>query len=121
DVGAIPSGRLRCSGARTAHEIAPCRLGWCRGWGPGMMAGHGDEIAGGGPARHVPVMLGEVLAALRPSPGAVVVDGTFGAGGYSRAILGMGAQVVAIDRDPDAIAAGRAMEDEFSGRLRLVQ
>ncbi|WP_408590248.1 16S rRNA (cytosine(1402)-N(4))-methyltransferase RsmH [Novosphingobium sp.] len=57
-------------------------------------------------APHIPVLLDEVLAALAPQPGDVVVDGTFGAGGYTRAILGCGAQVHAFDRDPDAIAAG---------------
>jgi 16S rRNA (cytosine1402-N4)-methyltransferase len=86
-----------------------------------MMAGHGDENAGGGPARHVPVLLPEVLAALETGPGQIVVDGTFGAGGYTRAILEQSANVVAIDRDPNAIAAGRAMEAEFDGRLRLVE
>jgi 16S rRNA (cytosine1402-N4)-methyltransferase len=84
------------------------------------MAGHGGDAAGG-PARHIPVMLDEVLAALAPAAGEVVVDGTFGAGGYTRAILAGGASVVAIDRDPDAIAAGRALEREAGGRLRLVQ
>ncbi|MEO3385504.1 16S rRNA (cytosine(1402)-N(4))-methyltransferase RsmH [Mesorhizobium sp. CAU 1741] len=86
-----------------------------------MMAGHGDDIAGGGPARHIPVMLQEVLAALQPQAGTCIVDGTFGAGGYSRAILDAGADVLAIDRDPDAIAAGRALEQASAGRLRLVQ
>ena len=86
-----------------------------------MMAGTGDEGAGGGPARHIPVLLAEVLDALRPEAGQTIIDGTFGAGGYTRAILEAGANVVAIDRDPTAIAAGRAMEAEFSGRLRLVE
>lgn len=86
-----------------------------------MMAGHGDENAGGGPARHVPVLLPEVLGALEAASGQTVIDGTFGAGGYTRAILEQGADVVAIDRDPMAIAAGRAMEAEFDGRLRLVE
>ncbi len=85
-----------------------------------MMAGHGADDAVGGPARHIPVMLDEVLAALSPSAGETIVDGTFGAGGYTRAILATGASVVAIDRDPDAIAAGRALEAEAGGRLRLV-
>ena len=86
-----------------------------------MMAGPGADLhAGGGPARHIPVLLDEVLAALAPLDGASVVDGTFGAGGYSRALLGAGATVIAIDRDPDAIAAGLAMVEEFPGRLRLV-
>jgi 16S rRNA (cytosine1402-N4)-methyltransferase len=86
-----------------------------------MMAGPGDEGAGGGPARHIPVLLAEVLDALRLEAGQTIIDGTFGAGGYTRAILEAGANVVAIDRDPTAIAAGRAMEAEFSGRLRLVE
>lgn len=84
-----------------------------------MMAGHGEGIAGGGPARHIPVMLEEVLAALAPASGETIVDGTFGAGGYSRAVLETGAQVVAIDRDPDAIAAGQALAQGSGGRLRL--
>ncbi|WP_137899184.1 16S rRNA (cytosine(1402)-N(4))-methyltransferase RsmH [Sphingomonas sp. 2SG] len=59
-------------------------------------------------APHIPVLLDEVVAALAPAPGERIVDATFGAGGYTRAILATGAQVVAFDRDPDAIAAGRA-------------
>jgi 16S rRNA (cytosine1402-N4)-methyltransferase len=53
------------------------------------------------------VLLDEVVAALAPAPGQVIVDGTFGAGGYTRRILDAGATVHAFDRDPDAIAAGR--------------
>ena len=86
-----------------------------------MMTDHGVSDAGGGPVRHIPVMLTEVLAALSVNEGDAIVDGTFGAGGYTRALLDAGARVVAIDRDPDAIAAGRAMEAASSGRLRLVQ
>ncbi len=84
-----------------------------------MMAGPGD-IAGGGPARHVPVLLAEVLDALGSVAGKVIVDGTFGAGGYTRALLDAGASVIAFDRDPDAIAAGRDLERASGGRLRLV-
>lgn len=84
-----------------------------------MMAGSGD-LAGGGPARHIPVLLDAVLDALAPRPGELMIDGTFGAGGYSRALLEAGASVVAIDRDPDAIAGGAALADAFPGRLRLV-
>ena len=87
-----------------------------------MMAGHGDDISAvGGPTRHIPVLLAEVLEALAPKTGDLIVDGTFGAGGYTRAILATGASVVAIDRDPDAIAAGRDLEAQSGGRLRLVQ
>jgi 16S rRNA (cytosine1402-N4)-methyltransferase len=70
---------------------------------------------------HIPVLLNEVLDALSPLDGATVVDGTFGAGGYSRAILAAGAgRVVAIDRDPTAIDAGAALVAESGGRLSLV-
>lgn len=64
-------------------------------------------------------MLKEVLEALEPRQGEVHVDGTFGAGGYSAAILKAGAAVVAIDRDPSAIAAGRKLVLESHGRLDL--
>ncbi len=56
-------------------------------------------------ALHIPVLIDEVLEALSPAPGETHVDGTYGAGGYSVGILGRGAQVVAFDRDPDAVAA----------------
>lgn len=56
-------------------------------------------------APHIPVLLDEVMAALRPVTGALVVDATFGAGGYTRRLLDEGASVHAFDRDPDAIAA----------------
>jgi 16S rRNA (cytosine1402-N4)-methyltransferase len=54
------------------------------------------------------VLLDEVVVALAPAPGETIVDATFGAGGYTRALLAGGARVIAFDRDPDAIAAGRA-------------
>ena len=60
---------------------------------------------------HIPVLLAEVIAALAPVPGETMVDATFGAGGYSRAILATGASVIAFDRDPDAIRAGREAGD----------
>ena len=60
-------------------------------------------------APHIPVLLDEVLDALAICPGETHVDGTFGAGGYTRAMLGRGAKVVAFDRDPDAIANGQAL------------
>jgi 16S rRNA (cytosine1402-N4)-methyltransferase len=70
---------------------------------------------------HIPVMLGEVLAKLQPARDEVFVDGTFGAGGYARGILQTaGTRVIAIDRDPTAIAAGQTMVTEAAGRLTLV-
>ena len=84
------------------------------------MADHGSESdAIGGSVRHIPVMLAEVLEHLAPAPGKTILDGTFGAGGYTRAILERGADVIALDRDPNAIAAGAAMVAEFPGRLTL--
>ncbi len=72
-----------------------------------------------GPA-HVPVLLDEVIAALAPSPGAVIVDATFGAGGYSRRLLDAGAIVHAFDRDPDAIAAASHWPEIHEQPPRLV-
>ena len=72
--------------------------------------------------RHVPVMLDEVLKTLGPTGGAIYVDGTFGAGGYSRAILEAAAcRVVALDRDPAAIAGGQALVATFADRLTLIE
>ncbi|MBF0375844.1 MAG: 16S rRNA (cytosine(1402)-N(4))-methyltransferase RsmH [Alphaproteobacteria bacterium] len=65
---------------------------------------------------HVPVLLREVIAALSPADGEIIVDGTFGAGGYTGALLDAAAcRVVAIDRDPDALARAKPHE-----RLTLV-
>ncbi|NBW89355.1 MAG: 16S rRNA (cytosine(1402)-N(4))-methyltransferase, partial [Gammaproteobacteria bacterium] len=72
---------------------------------------------------HVPVLVDEVLEALAPSAGDFYVDGTFGRGGHARRLLeavGPDGAVLALDRDPEAIAAGRAA---FAGepRITLVQ
>ena len=75
----------------------------------------------GGSDRHTPVMLAEVMGLLTPVAGGTFIDGTFGAGGYTRAILGAGASVIAIDRDPSAIAAGMALVGDSGGRLTLVE
>ena len=62
------------------------------------------------PAPHEPVLLDEVVAGLAVQPGSTHVDGTFGAGGYSKALLGAGAgRVIAFDRDPTAIEEGRSL------------
>jgi 16S rRNA (cytosine1402-N4)-methyltransferase len=74
-----------------------------------------------GAVQHIPVLATEAVAALAPAPGEVHVDGTFGAGGYSKAILEKGvARVYAFDRDPDAIAKGEALAADCGGRLTLV-
>jgi 16S rRNA (cytosine1402-N4)-methyltransferase len=77
--------------------------------------------AAGGPARHVPVMIEEVVHFLAPGAGGVFIDGTFGAGGYSAAILASGASVIAIDRDPAAIAGGAELARSADGRLTLAE
>lgn len=88
-----------------------------------MMAGHGgaEDPDGGGPARHIPVLLDAVVGALEPAPGAWILDGTLGAGGYSRALLGRGANIVALDRDPTAIAAAADLAATSEGRFRAVE
>jgi 16S rRNA (cytosine1402-N4)-methyltransferase len=68
-------------------------------------------------AAHIPVLLAEVLEALRPAPGLTIVDGTFGAGGYSRAFLDAGAAVVAFDRDPGAAGFAADLQDRDDFRL----
>ena len=66
---------------------------------------------------HAPVLLAEVLDALRPAPGRLIVDATFGAGGYSRAFRMRSAEVVAFDRDPTARRFARGAEFERGFRL----
>lgn len=75
---------------------------------------------GSSDAPHVPVLLAEVLAALAPLNGAQVVDGTFGAGGYSRAMLDAGASVIGVDRDPTVHAFVDALRSDFPDSLDFV-
>ncbi|HZZ62742.1 MAG TPA: 16S rRNA (cytosine(1402)-N(4))-methyltransferase RsmH [Roseiarcus sp.] len=72
-------------------------------------------------SRHVPVLLAEVLEALQPHEGALIIDGTFGAGGTAQALIERGANVVALDRDPAAIRGGADLVAAAGGRLRLVE
>jgi len=87
-----------------------------------MMAGRGVGLtAAGGPARHIPVMLSEVIEALDPRDGKHFIDGTFGAGGYTRGLLEAArCSVLAIDRDPNAAKFAQALEERFPGRLKFV-
>jgi 16S rRNA (cytosine1402-N4)-methyltransferase len=71
---------------------------------------------------HIPVLLAETLDWLSPHDGGIYVDGTFGAGGYSRAILEAAhCRVVAIDRDPEAVARGHDLAERFPGRLSVIE
>ena len=70
---------------------------------------------------HIPVLLSEVLDALSPRDGGVYVDGTFGAGGYSVAILEAAyCKVIGIDRDPSAIALAADLKKKYGERLELI-
>jgi len=72
--------------------------------------------------RHIPVLAREAVALLNPHQGGIYVDATFGAGGYSRAILDTaGTQIIGIDRDRSAIAGGFDLVERSSGRLTLVE
>jgi 16S rRNA (cytosine1402-N4)-methyltransferase len=71
---------------------------------------------------HAPVMLAEVLTALNAKAGETIVDGTFGGGGYTRAILANAeCNVIGLDRDPTAVARGKELEATMAGRFKIVE
>jgi 16S rRNA (cytosine1402-N4)-methyltransferase len=71
---------------------------------------------------HVPVLLAETIAALAPRDDALYLDGTFGSGGYSEAILQSArCHVVALDRDPAAVRQGDALKQRYQGRLTVLE
>ena len=70
---------------------------------------------------HAPVLLAEVIEALAPKAGDVVIDATFGAGGYTRAILERGADVVALDRDPTVQPFAEAVARDFPDHFQLIR
>jgi 16S rRNA (cytosine1402-N4)-methyltransferase len=71
---------------------------------------------------HIPVLVDQVLLALAPVAGGVILDGTFGLGGYARAILSQSeARVIGIDRDPTAIERGEALRARYPDRLSLLE
>ena len=73
------------------------------------------------PDEHLPVMLLEVLAALDPKENENIVDGTFGAGGYSRSFMdAAGCHIFGVDRDPQAMARGAVLQSRYPGRLTLL-
>jgi len=70
---------------------------------------------------HAPVLIAEVVEALSPAVGDVMIDATFGAGGYTRALLAEGAEVIALDRDPTVQLHADAVADDFPGKFTLVR
>src|SRR5262249_32164990 len=111
-------------GAR-AHEATWLPGSGARGArGTGTMTGRdsGAPAVAGGLARHTPVLARAALEHLKPRDGDLYVDGTFGAGGHTRAILAAATcRVIGIDRDRNAIAGGADLVDQADGRLTLVQ
>jgi 16S rRNA (cytosine1402-N4)-methyltransferase len=90
--------------------------------GPQQAGDAPDAATAARAADHVPVLLDAVLAALAPRDGAVYVDGTFGAGGYSAALLAAAqCRVLGIDRDPAAVRSGAALAERHPGRLTLIE
>ena len=86
------------------------------------MGGGGRPAVAGGLARHVPVLVRQVIEYLQPRDGGLYIDGTFGAGGYARAILAAAnTRVIGIDRDQQAIALGAGLVERAHGRLQLAQ
>jgi 16S rRNA (cytosine1402-N4)-methyltransferase len=89
---------------------------------PPLSAAHAQAPAAVRSGGHVPVLLDAVLAALAPRDDAVYVDGTFGGGGYSEALLAAAhCRVFGIDRDPEAVRRGHAMAERHGDRLRVLE
>ncbi len=87
-----------------------------------MTAGGGGSAVAGGPALHIPVLGRPAVEFLQPRDGGIYIDGTFGAGGYTRAILAAAhSRVIGIDRDQTAIALGADLVEQAKGRLTLVE
>lgn len=84
--------------------------------------GSGSTPAAGGLARHIPVLARHAHDLIQPRDGGIYIDGTFGAGGHTRALLGAAnSRVIGIDRDRTAIAGGFGLVEEAAGRLTLVE
>src|SRR6476660_4387330 len=87
-----------------------------------MMAGGGGSAVAGGSALHIPVLGRPAVDFLNVRDGGVYIDGTFGAGGYTRAILaGANCKVIGVDRDRHAVVLGAGLVEEAKGRLILTE
>ncbi len=95
----------------------PAAARWSRGWWcSGRRAPGERKLPMNG---HLPVLADEVVSLLAPRPGEWMLDCTFGGGGHTRLLLEAGANVVAVDRDPDAAARAAEFESEWSGRFHF--
>src|SRR5580692_539710 len=126
DLGARPLSQR----VRGGHRESPCLQasagnpdsGGKTARSAGRMTGSDGHAVAGGPARHIPVLGRRALEWLGVRDGGLYVDATFGAGGYTQAILATpGARVIGIDRDQSAIAQGADLVDQVQGRLDLVE
>ena len=70
--------------------------------------------------KHIPVLLGSVMDAIGDIHAARVIDATFGAGGYTRAFLNAGANVLAFDRDPNVLDDAKQIKQEFGARFEFI-
>src|SRR3974390_391013 len=122
--GSVPE-RTRASHPKGAQIQ---RRGWLPvggaecAWSTGMMAGSDGFAVAGGPALHIPVLGRRAVEFLNIRDGGVYIDATFGAGGYTRAMLAAAdCKVIGIDRDPSAIALGADLVRQAGDRLVLVE
>src|SRR5215510_11299759 len=109
-------------GARAQRRAGVPGSGARRARSTGMTAGGGGSAVAGGPALHIPVLGTSAINFLQPRNGGIYIDATFGAGGYTRAILAAAdCKVIGIDRDQTAIALGADLVEQFGGRLTLIE
>src|ERR1700682_509599 len=127
DLGARPLSQRVRGGHREGSCLQAC-AGQPDGGGgktarsAGRMTGSDGHAVAGGPARHIPVLGRRSVEWLGVRDGGLYVDATFGAGGYTQAILATpGARVIGIDRDQSAIAEGFGLVEAAQGRLDLVE
>ncbi len=83
----------------------------------------GDSAAPTDSSGHIPVMMAEVISALDPKPGEFMIDGTFGLGGHSKELFARilpGGKLLAVDRDPKAISAGKEIFSEYGDSVSSV-
>src|SRR6202043_3223193 len=127
DLGARPLSQRVRGGHRESPGLQACAGRPDGGGGKparsaGRMTGSDGHAVAGGSARHIPVLGHRAVEWLGVRDGGLYVDATFGAGGYTQAILATpGARVIGIDRDQSAIAAGFRLVEAAKGRLDLVE